>query len=201
MVPGDGVGSDPGAPPELGFLLIVDISELEELLKVKTGDRVEAAASGLRVDVECPKVTPLVPSGLVTDGLRHGPSAGVGVPVMLGESPVSPCCEGLCSGVELLVVAETEPEPEMLLLDFTTSVSSSVFKGSAVMLGSEVKAMLLGTGTERLKDLVESNPDVPQSKTRQTFQLHCNIVPKYLKTQKQSRITDELSLMWRKLPL
>lgn len=157
---------------------------------VKMGDRVEAAASGLRVDVECPKVAPLVPSGLVTDGFCHGPSAGVGVPVMLGESPVSPRCE-----------AEAEPEPETLLFDFTTSVSSSAFKGSAVMLGSEVKAMLLGTGTKRLKDLVESNPDAPQSKTRQTFQLHCNIVPKYLKTQKQSRITDESSLMWGKLPL
>lgn len=167
------------------------------------GDRVEAAASGLGVDVECPKVAPLVPSGLVTDGFCHGPSAGVGVPVMLGESPVSPCCEGLCSGVEPLVVAEPEPEPEpeTLLFVFTTSVSSSVFKGSAVMLGSEVKAMLLGTGTERLKDPIGSNPDVPQSKTRQTFQLHSNIVPKYLKTQKQSRITVGLSLMWGKLLL
>lgn len=178
---GDGVGSDPSGPPEL------------ELLKVKTGDGVEAAASGLRVELEPGGVAP----GVLSEVRCCRPSAVVGVlrAVLLCESPVSPAVKVCrCSGPELLVATETEPA--MLSFEFNSVVSSataaetlqasgSMLKCSVVMLGSEVAVGFVVTGTETLKD----NPDVPHSKSRQTFTLRGNIVPEYLKAQKRSTVT------------
>lgn len=194
---GDGVGSDPSGPPELELLPIVDVSDVGELLKVKTGDGVEAAASGLRVELEYGEVAPGVLSEVRADCSCHRPSVvGVLRAVLLCESPVSPAVKACrCSGAELLVATETEPPT--LSSEFNSVVSSaaaaetlqasgSVLKSSVVALGSEVEVGFVVTGTETLKDLGENNPDVPHSKSRQTFTLRGNIVPKYLKAQKRS---------------
>lgn len=188
---GDGVGSDPSAPPELELLPIVDVSDVGGLLKVKTGDGVEAAASGLRVEREG------APGVLSPVCLCHRPSAVVGVlrAVLLCESPVSPAVKACrCSGVELLVATETEAATLSSVVSSsaaaeTLQASGSVLKCSLVALGSEVEVGLLVTGTETLKDLGENNPDVPHSKSRQTFTLRGNIVPKYLKAQKRPTVT------------
>lgn len=168
LVTGNRVVSDPSAPPGLVLLPIVVVSDVGDLLKVKTGDGVDAAASGLRVDLEC-------------------------------ESPVSPAVKACrCSGAELLVATETEPAT--LSFEFSSVVSSaaaaetlqasgSVLKSSVFVLGSEVEVGFVVTGTETLRDLEENKPDVPHSKSRQTFTLRGNIVPKYLKAQKRSTVT------------
>lgn len=93
----------------------------------------------------------------------------------------------------------TETEPSTLSSEFNSVVSSaaaetlqasgSVLKCSLVMWGSEVEVGFVVTGTETLKDLGENNPDVPHSRSRQTFTLRGNIVPKYLKAQKRSTVT------------
>lgn len=203
------MGSDPSAPPELELLPIVDVSDIGDLLRVKTGDGVEAAASGLRVELECGEVAP----GVLLEVRCHRPSAVVGVlrAVLLCESPVSPAVKACrCSGVEPLVATETEPAT--LSFEFNSVVSSaaaaetlqasgSVLKCSVVVLGSEVEVGFVVTGTETPKDLGENNPDVPHSKSRQTFTLRGNIVPKYLKAQKRSTLeffwmkTNELLLI------
>lgn len=194
---GDGVGSDPSCPPELELLPIVDVSDVGELLRLKTGGGVVAAASRLRVELECGDVAP----GVLPEVRCHRPSAVVGVlrAVLLCESPVSPAVKARHrSGVELLVATETEPPT--LLFEFNSVVSSaaatetlqasgSVLKSSVVVLGSEVEVRFVVSGTERLKDLGENNPDVPHSKSRQSFMLRGNIVPKYLKAQERSTVT------------
>lgn len=179
---------------------------------MKTGDGVGAAASVFRPDTACGKdsalVAPAVVSGVETDGLGHGPSAGAGVPraVALVESPVSPAVKACsCSGVELLVAAVPETEPVTVWVDFKPSLSSAAAAAAELLasadarvalqasasvsscwagrLGSEVEVTLLVTGAETLKDLGENKPEIPQSKTRQIFKLRRNIVPKYLKAE------------------
>lgn len=209
FVTGDGVGPDPGAPPEVESLLVVDVSE-EYLLTVKAGEGVEAAASVFRPVAAGGKDSAVVAPACV----------GAGVPrtVALVESPASPAVKACsCSGVELLAVPKTEPAK--LWLDFKPSGSSaaaaetlvsadarvgppapgSMSTCSVVRLGSEVEVMLLVTGADSLKHFGENNPEIPQSKTRQIFKLHRNIVPKYLKAQINPQLhilmkTEELFL-------
>lgn len=153
------MGSDPGTPLEVGFRLMAGASDVGWRLKARTGVWVQAAASGLGVAAGRGVVAPVAMSEVEAN--RLCPSTGVGV---LGGSPVFPAAAACSRSVVELPETEsvTPPRPRVGLQ----------------APGSGLEVTSLGTGRETLKDPGGNKPDVPQSKTRQSFKLGGNMVAK-----------------------